>query len=244
MAEAVLRGILAREPAPPTEGRAREPKGRYLESRPAPYRPSALTRHAKPGAARPVIDLADVQGLVLRGYGTLPECRYVLLQIRDPLQGRAWLRRLAPHVSNGLPAAREVALQVAFTHLGLEALGLADVTLQEFSPEFISGIAGTHRSRFLGDIGPSAPECWGWGGPNNPAIHVALMLYANTELRLLTELGALRESWQHHNLLDVHSLSTAPLAAREALRLCGRHLATGDRGLSRSAFAPALGQAR
>jgi Dyp-type peroxidase family len=218
MAETLLRGVLARKPARPTDdGQGREPKRNgYAEREFAPY-PSARgpISRAKPSGQRAAIDLDDVQGLVLRGYGSLPECRYVLLQIRDPLQGRAWLRRLVPRVSNGLPGLREVALQVAFTHVGLEALGLADVTLQEFSPEFIDGITGAHRSRFLGDIGPSAPERWSWGGPNNPAIHVVLMVYANTEARLVAELGVLRESWQHHSLVELHTMSTAPLASRE-----------------------------
>jgi Dyp-type peroxidase family len=212
MAEAVLRGILARGKAKSSDGSGR-PVVRYAPLQPAAAR--SLMLHAKPKALKPAIDLEDIQGLVLRGYGTLPECRYVLLQIRDPLQGRAWLRRLTPRISNGVPAEREVALQVAFTHAGLEALGLPDVTLQEFSAEFIGGMTGSHRSRFLGDVGLSAPEKWSWGGPNNPAIHAVLMLFANTQKRLMQELSVLRESWLHHSLFDVHTLSTATLSPRE-----------------------------
>lgn len=217
MAEAVLRGILARSPAPPGDGRGQPRRYTYADSKQLLYAPSphGFVPHAKPNALKPAIDLDDVQGLVLRGYGALPECRYVLLQIRDPLQGRAWLRRLVPQVSNGLPGTRDVALQVAFTYAGLAALGLADVTLEEFSPEFIAGITGPHRSRFLGDVGPSAPERWSWGGPNNPDIHAVLMVYANTEARLTSELSLLRQSWQQHDLVDIHTLLTSTLTTRE-----------------------------
>jgi hypothetical protein len=132
------------------------------------YAPAAELLAAKKLGQRPAvprIDVGDVQGLVLRGYGSLPYCRYVLLQVRDPQQGRAWLRQLNPRIARGAPAADDVAVQVAFTHAGLAALGLPEDTLQAFSREFIAGISGSHRSRFLGDTGDSAPEKWHWGCP-------------------------------------------------------------------------------
>lgn len=215
MAKAVLEGTLARDPAPAAGGKTW--RYGYAALQPGRYAPSphGFIPRLKPNAPKPAIDIDDVQGLVLRGYGALPECRYVLLQIHDPLQGRAWLRRLVPLVATGLPGTRDVALQVAFTHTGLEALGLADVTLHEFSPEFIDGMTGPHRSRFLGDVGPSAPERWSWGGPTNPAIHAVLMVYAKTEARLTAEIDALRKSWLQHGLVDVHTLLTSALAPRE-----------------------------
>lgn len=214
MAEAVLRGILARSPAHSGDGSGTGGDAKRYVRLP-PTAANGVRLHVKRTGQKPAIDLEDIQGLVLRGYGSLPECRYVLLQIRDPLQGRAWLRRLVSRISNGVPAEREVALQLAFTHAGLSALGLPDVTLQEFSAEFIAGMTGSHRSRFLGDVGPNAPEGWAWGGPNNPAIHAVLMLYAVNEKRLMSELSVLRESWLHHSLLDVHTLATATLSPRE-----------------------------
>jgi Dyp-type peroxidase family len=197
------------------DGRAREARQGHADPRPAYTPKNGHAPKLASGAERPAIDLDDVQGLVLRGYGALPECRYVLLSFRDPLQGRAWLRKIAGQVASGVPADRETALQVAFTHLGLEALGLSDDTLLSFSPEFIAGMTGDHRSRFLGDTGTSAPEHWSWGGPNNPAIHVLVMVYAKSEARLTAELAAQRNSWQQHNLVDVHTLVTSTLSSRE-----------------------------
>jgi Dyp-type peroxidase family len=165
--------------------------------------------------AIPRIDAGDVQGLILRGYGSLPFCRYVFLQVHDPQQGRAWLRQLIPRISRGAPAAAEVAVQVAFTHAGLSALGLPEDTLQAFSSEFIAGINGSHRSRFLGDLGESAPEHWQWGGPNTAAIHALIMLYAESEARLSALHDLLSHDWLHCDLQDVHTLDTAELSPRE-----------------------------
>ncbi|HKP58234.1 MAG TPA: hypothetical protein VJV78_16015 [Polyangiales bacterium] len=165
--------------------------------------------------APPRVEAGDVQGLVLRGYGALPFCRHVLLQLRDPQQGRAWLRQLIPRIARGAPAAEQTAVQVAFTHAGLAALGLAEDTLQAFSREFIAGITGSHRSRFLGDIGDSAPEKWRWGGPNNAAVHAVLMLYGDTPARLSALRNELSQNWLHCDLIDVHTLEAAELSDRE-----------------------------
>lgn len=188
-----------------------------LDAHQRAYAPAELLAEKKLGQrpAPPRVEVGDVQGIVLRGYGALPFCRYVLLRVRDPLQGRAWLRQLVPLISRGDPAAHDVAVQVAFTHTGLAGLGLPEDTLQAFSREFIAGITGSHRSRFLGDIGDSAPENWQWGGPNNPTIHALLMLYADSAARLATLHEELSRNWLHCDLVDVHTLETGELSSRE-----------------------------
>jgi Dyp-type peroxidase family len=164
----------------------------------------------------PKIDVADVQGLVLRGYGKLKECRYLFLQVQDGARARAWLRQLLPRISPGQPAAEGVAVQVAFTHPGLAALQLDAGALASFSREFIEGMVTEHRSRFLGDDGESSPASWRWGGPKNPALHVLLLLFAETPARLdalLTEIHT--ELQVQGGLSEVLELEAATLSDKE-----------------------------
>jgi deferrochelatase/peroxidase EfeB len=135
------------------------------------------------------IDDADVQGLVRFGYGDMTEACYYLLDVRDRAAARAWLSTAPVTTAVKVPRSEkpEKALQVAFSWDGLKALGTPP-TVDGFSQEFISGIAGEEsRSRRLGDIGASAPGKWSWGGPARVP-HVLVMLYAQ---------AGLLESWKH-----------------------------------------------
>lgn len=167
------------------------------------------------------IDVADVQALVLRGHGALPACAYQLLTIDDGPRAQRFLASLVGEVASGLPGARDDALQVAFTHAGLRALGLADEALAGFSRQFIEGIVGpkdpseeaSHRSRFLGDLGDSAPECWAWGGPRTPPVHLVLMQFACDEARLARRLDERRRSFA--GVTEIATLATSPLSSTE-----------------------------
>jgi len=218
MAETLVKEAAARAAPRPAEADAPSPQAkRGVPVLHSPARPKVAPfwhEHLVP-EGEPRIEVSDVQGIVFRGYGSLPACRYVLLQIRDPQAGRAWLRQLAPRVSPGVPAAEQVAIQLAFTHAGLGALGLSEDTLSAFSREFIAGMTGEHRSRFLGDTDESAPAAWDWGGPKTPPVHALLMVYADSESRLLDTLSELRQSWLRHDLIDVHTLHTGELTGRE-----------------------------
>jgi Dyp-type peroxidase family len=138
--------------------------------------------------ASPMIDVADVQGLVARSYQPLREAFYVPVHFTDPrgpAAARAWVGALAGRVTPGSTSTREAqrlgrALNVAFTYAGVEALGLDETTLGTFGREFIEGMTGEHRQRALGDTGPVAPDTWAWGGPRNPTVHAMLFLFATT----------------------------------------------------------------
>jgi Dyp-type peroxidase family len=173
-----------------------------------------LTRFAAPSPPLTPIEAEDIQGLVFRGYGTLHFCCYPLLKVSDPVHARAWLASLVEKIARGKPASREQAIQIAFTHAGLTALGLSQDTLQGFSREFITGITGAHKSRFLGDVAESAPENWQWGGPSTPDVHASLMLFADTAAHLNALLAGLRQGWAG-GFEEVRVLSTAELSARE-----------------------------
>lgn len=126
------------------------------------------------------VELDDVQGLVRFGYRHLTEACFLLLRVKDPAAARAWLAQ-APITSavkaDPLP---ETALHVAFTSEGLRALGVAPDLCEEFSAEFVAGMASdAARARRLGDVGANEPGNWQWGaGERVP--HVAVLLYARS----------------------------------------------------------------
>jgi Dyp-type peroxidase family len=126
------------------------------------------------------VELDDVQGLVRFGYKHLTEACFLLLRVKDSAAARAWLAK-APITSavkaDPLP---ETALQVAFTSEGLRALKIAPDLCEEFSAEFVAGMASdAARARRLGDVGANDPSNWRWGaGERVP--HVAMLLYARS----------------------------------------------------------------
>jgi Dyp-type peroxidase family len=127
-------------------------------------------------AAEPVA-LADIQGLVARGYGELTAAVFLLGRIEDGAAARAWLGGLADLVTGAERRPEGRAVNIAFTSEGLRRLDVPAGTVALFSNEFVDGMASPQRSRALGDVGRDAPEHWEWGGPET-RVDVALLLYA------------------------------------------------------------------
>lgn len=106
------------------------------------------------------LDLSDIQGNILRGYG-FPFGRYVFLRIEHARQGQEFAGAMSRVVMNaeiwrhGKP---DDTVNIAFSHRGLAALDLPAATLQSFPVEFAQGMKA--RDRILGDTGRSAPEHW------------------------------------------------------------------------------------
>jgi Dyp-type peroxidase family len=122
------------------------------------------------------LDLARIQGFVVRGY-RLPFAGYLFLRIVDVPRAGAWLAEIA---EEALIAAEwsqkpESGVNVAVTFAGLRMLGLPDATLAGFPEEFRQGMAA--RAALLGDTDESAPEHWE-GGLGTPDIHVLVMISA------------------------------------------------------------------
>jgi len=128
------------------------------------------------------VNFDDLQGLLRYSHGKLTDTCFMLLNIADIRAAKQWLDS-AP-ISNAtatkpLPAT---ALQIAFSVQGLRVLGLKKSVIDEFSDEFIIGMAGDEsRSRRLGDIAANAPEHWHWGGDAAQVAHVLLLLYAKKD---------------------------------------------------------------
>jgi deferrochelatase/peroxidase EfeB len=129
----------------------------------------------------PRSDSADIQGLLWSGYGSLTEACFLLLRVTDAAAARRWLAAAPVTAVEHLQQHVTTALQIAFTASGMRALGVTENVVAGFSAEFVSGMAGEEgRSRRLGDVGPSAPTQWRWGGEREP--HVLLMLYAEADI--------------------------------------------------------------
>lgn len=123
-------------------------------------------------------DFREMQGLIRFGYRLLTEASFLLLRVRDAEAARRWLRAAPVADAVERPAAPETALHVALTREGMEALGVESQIVEQFSLEFLGGMAGdAGRSRLLGDVGRNAPEGWSWGVPGATP-HVLVMLYA------------------------------------------------------------------
>jgi Dyp-type peroxidase family len=124
------------------------------------------------------IERHDLQGFIMSGYAKMHYATYLLLAIRDVLTAQSWLAELASRITTGEKPEENRCLNVAFTHAGLRAIGVDARDLKTFAPPFQEGMAAPHRKMILGDTGASEAKNWLWGGPNNPEVHVLLLMFA------------------------------------------------------------------
>lgn len=145
----------------------------------------------RPPADTSIVDRADLQGNILRGYG-FPFAAYVFARVDDGAAGRQWLAGLVPAVTtaepwtDGKPAS---TLNLAFTYPGLEALGVPADVLASAPDDFRAGMAA--RAAQIADTGAHAPERWEAGLGTGDA-HVLVMLNAQDEAALQRALDELR----------------------------------------------------
>ena len=122
------------------------------------------------------LDLARIQGFVVRGY-RLPFARYLFLRVDDVARAAAWIAETTAEVLTAAPwdDKPDSGVNVAFSYSGLRALQLPDASLAGFPEEFRQGMAA--RANLLGDYGESDPSNWegGFGGPD---IHALVMISA------------------------------------------------------------------
>ena len=176
------------------------------------------------------VALDDVQGL-LRGYGrSFDRARHFFVAVGDAQRARAFVGTVADDASDGpvvtsLEARKQrpsSCLNLAITWPGLKALGVPAGVLAQFPPAFQQGPAiraqldpTRPHSVGLGDVGPSAPETWTMGGPNNPEIHLILSLYAQGSERLEEASSSLRSALAAHRLTERSHHDAQALPARE-----------------------------
>jgi deferrochelatase/peroxidase EfeB len=131
------------------------------------------------------LPLAEIQGLILRGY-RMNALRVVALEVTRPDAARAFLGSLvsgAASVPQLTTAAQwtskpEACVNVAMTWDGLSALQLSAPVLASFPEAFVQGAVA--RAERVGDTGTSAPDTW------DPAfasrrLHLLLVVFARDE---------------------------------------------------------------
>jgi Dyp-type peroxidase family len=145
----------------------------------------------------PSIDIDDIQGIIISGYGDLFFTSILFLEITHVVGAKQWLSKLIGSIttanhhkhSKGTDGKPRFAIHLALTMAGLKALGLPQESLDTFPPEFKEGMNEPSRSRRLGDNGESSPIKWDIGGINNDgtlkeAIHILVMLQTAAENEL------------------------------------------------------------
>jgi Dyp-type peroxidase family len=139
------------------------------------------------------IELADLQGDILRAYGNAyAHTAYLFFRVDDAGAGRAWLRGLLSRVTTSEPwgaVKPPTTLNLAMTADGLRALGLPDAVLASFSHEFRAGMPA--RAETLGDAGPSDPANWE-PGLLGAGLHVLATVNALEDGALSREITRLR----------------------------------------------------
>ena len=138
------------------------------------------------------LELADLQGNILQGYG-LEYCAYVNVQIDDARAGRSLVHGLRAEVTNARPwrnGKPPSTLNVAFSHEGLRRLAVPHEVLDTFPDEFVAGMAD--RAKKLGDKGESAPAKW-QDGLKAGEIHLLAIIHAKSDTARDKKLKLLRE---------------------------------------------------
>jgi deferrochelatase/peroxidase EfeB len=164
------------------------------------------------------LDLADIQGNILRGYA-FPHARHFALGIGDAARAREFVRSLLPGESGGGPELTTAeewnekpaeCLNLGVTFAGLSALGVPPAVLATFPDAFQQGPAARaslnpdyKRGVGLGDVGESAPEHWVLGGPGTPVVHLMLSLYTRAAGQRDGLTDVLRASFADRGLTEI-----------------------------------------
>ena len=145
------------------------------------------------------VELAEVQGFILRGY-TMPVARYFGLAVREPKGAGALLGALVdsdpavPSMTTAEPwaAKPEICVNLGITFTGLAALGVSQASLNSFPVEYRAG--AVQRAVSVGDVGTSAPDHWlPW--LVDPGLHLLLMLSAQSSDALDAATKRLEQAW-------------------------------------------------
>lgn len=183
--------------------------------------PTVNSENASHHAA--MLDLADIQGNVVRGYSAR-RARHFALSVGEARGASAFLSAIMPDAAGDGPKISTAALwdqkpkyclNVGFTCAGLSAMGLPASVLALFPQAFRDGPAApADKAKRLGETDDSDPSKWILGGPNSPPVHLMISVYTHTEsIELLDDLSAaLRALFVAHALTEVsaHDANALP----------------------------------
>jgi Dyp-type peroxidase family len=138
------------------------------------------------------LDLADIQGDILRGYGNRYRLTsYIFIGVGDGARGRQWLGDRVERVTTAVPwhSGPDSTFNVAVTSAGLAALGVPRPKIESFADEFNDGMSA--RAQNIGDLDESAPANWDPGLGTSEA-HVLVTINAKSTSSLQNALSELR----------------------------------------------------
>jgi len=160
------------------------------------------------------LELADIQGNILRGYG-FPRAAYLFFEVADTASGRAFLRGLTITPATFWERKPKTTTNVALTFAGLRALGLAEDVLGRLPEAFRQPVRERARA-LLGDTGPSAPETWVEGlGTHRSHILVTIAGSSKEDTGSFESVvAALLETAKVHGLELVHRQNAEALEKR------------------------------
>ncbi len=141
------------------------------------------------------LELEEIQGIILRGYGSFIHVRHFMAAVADAALARELIGSLLPAdpaITNPAGLAITTAapwsvkpdytLNLGFTYQGLDVLGVPANLLAGFAPEFAVGAVGNAKVNF--DVGTSAPENWEGGMGDPSRVHAIFSLFARTRHEL------------------------------------------------------------
>jgi Dyp-type peroxidase family len=152
------------------------------------------------------LDLPDIQGLVLRGFGDHCVAAHLFLQITSGPRARRWLRTVAPAITSAAEVRDRPAraLHLGISHAGLTRLEVPAAELAEFPAEFREGMHA--REEMLSPGRGTKPWQEPFDAPG--AVDIVLLLSATGSDELdpwlkqvraeLTESGGLRIMGEEH----------------------------------------------
>jgi Dyp-type peroxidase family len=149
------------------------------------------------------LEMADIQGYIVRGYKHMMFSRYVMLHVTDATAAKRFIASIADSITNVTHFPKTNCLNIAFTSAGLRALGMKESNVKNFSREFSEGMTTPHRQRLLADFDSSDPQKWRWGGPNNEEPHILLMVFGSDEATALSYYKELEQQFTAAGLKDV-----------------------------------------
>jgi deferrochelatase/peroxidase EfeB len=137
------------------------------------------------------LELDDIQGIILRGYGSFARVRHFIVAVADAVRARALIGDLTKPIPAAINPDKlaittsatwhvkpDYTLNLAFTHEGLLSLGVSSTLLAGFAPEFATGAIGNAKAIF--DVDESAPANWEGRMGIVSEVHAIFSLFART----------------------------------------------------------------
>ena len=160
---------------------------------------------ATPSTTAPMLELHDIQATVLRPRPAPYFGTHVLLRVNDAEGGRAFLRRLTPHVASSTEwwNSANTWLSVGLSYAGLEAMGVPSDSLQSFPEAFRVGMAA--RAAQLRDEGVNHPRNWE-AVFNSRDTHIGVSAFSDSEENHTRALAVAREQYEGFSGVSVVAL--------------------------------------